>query len=103
MDIENRALLTNEQQIEVRAWEEYFSSPGYALVLQATKQKLETTNESILSVAKTSEELYYLRGVRSELLLTVAMEQLAEATYNSMTGRAEVSAQEIEDSFGANA
>lgn len=103
MEIQNRALLTNEQQIEVRAWEEFFASPGWTLLIQEAQKELEIVENDILVAAKDTDELYYLRGQRSKLLQTVLREQMTEASYNGLTSRAEVQREELADSIGANA
>ena len=103
MNITNMVLLTNEQQIEFRLWNELFEHDGYKLWLQKAKDELANIESTILNTVEDERGLYYFKGQRSKLLSIVSLEKQTESYFQSLVGEVEYTTEEQEDSFGANA
>lgn len=103
MDISNLALLTNEQQIELKQYQELFDSAGYKLVIRKAREEISSIETAILNSVEDERGLYYFRGQRSKLLGIITLENNLESYYNGLVGDLEHTQEEIDDSFGANA
>ena len=96
-------LLTNEQQIEFRQWDDLFNSSGFKLMIQKATEELRSVESAILNNVEDEKGLYYFRGQRSKLLSVVTLEQQTETYFQNLVGEVEYTTEEQEDSIGANA
>lgn len=103
MDISNMVLLTNEQQIEFRLWNDLFDSEGYKLLTQKIQLELQNVESALLNRVEDERGLYYFKGQRSKLLSQLALDKQTEGYFQSLVGEVEFTTEEQEDSFGANA
>lgn len=102
MKINNKQLLTKDQQIELRHWEQLFDSPGWSLVVQNAQEQIDAEELALVTSVSTMEELYRARG-RLEVLRTIVnMSKSQESYFTALSDDAALARDELEDSYGAN-
>lgn len=102
MEVSNLNLLTQQQQIEMREWEALFNRPAWTWLMDKLKAEEEAATSFLLTSAQTEAQVHDARA-RIQVLSTLqAWESAMEQVFNQLTDSAQLSADEMEDSMGAN-
>lgn len=103
MEVDNRVLLTNEQQIQLRKWEELFKQAAWEWVVKDATTQREQLENYLVHSAMTEGDMREARGMIKALEHIIGLEQGTEAHFSQMVDDAELTREEIRESQGANA
>lgn len=90
----NRSDLTPDEQNLLTIWEDFFDSPGWALLMQRFEPRLEATISDLES-AETMKDLGVARGRRDMLIEFTGLESIIEHEFKSTV--AVMQAERLED------
>lgn len=102
MDITNRVLLTNEQQMEAREWERLFDTPAWQWMAGMAQAQIEQLKSFMALSAMTEGDLREARGRLLVWLQVAQLDALKQDEYNNLTADVELTRADLRESAGAN-